>query len=47
MRIRRKMYKGWIKTFIKNNDILHILRCTARENKTSLRYTFFNGAKFV
>lgn len=31
----------------KFNDTLHTSRCTARENETYLRYTFFIGAKFV
>jgi len=31
----------------KFSDTLHTSRCTARENETYLRYTFFIGAKFV
>ena len=27
--------------------MVYTLRCTARKKETSLRYTFFNGAKFV
>ena len=31
----------------KNYGLLYTSRCTARKDKTYLRYTFFNGAKFV
>ena len=47
MRLKRKILKDRIRTFIKNIGILHTSRCTARKKETSLRYTFFNGAKFV
>lgn len=31
----------------KNNGIMRTSRCTAMEKETSLRYTFFDSAKFV
>ena len=47
MKIKRKIHKKRIKAFIQTNSILHTSRCIARKEKTSMRYTFFDSAKFV
>lgn len=46
-KMKCKLYKYRIRILIKINGILYISRCTAKKVKTSLRYTFFDGAKFV
>ena len=47
MIIKQKIHKIRIRILVKTNAILHASRCTARKEKTSLRHTFFDGAKFV
>ena len=42
MKIKRKINKGKIKTFIKNSGILHTSKCTVNQIKTEIQYTFFN-----
>ena len=47
MKMKRKLHKWRIKEINKINSKLYTSRCTARKEKTLLRYIFFNGAKFV
>ena len=47
VKMKRKTQKHQTKKNIKFNNALHTSRCTAVQDKTSLRHTFFNGAKFV